>query len=387
MFVRRAALSIALFSLILGASPLVAPTAFAQQKKSDKKRAAMVAVDAVIEEQARQTVPVIGRIVAQNSGVVSALIKGVVAEMRVHVGDRVKAGDVLAVLSPSSLKWLRELRAAEIKSADANLATARAQTALRRQELKRLENLRKSSAFSPARFEDAVQELAKAESGAAKSEAELLRAKANLNLADIDLANAQVKAPYGGVVATTHTAVGTYLNVGQPVATLVDDLSMELEADVPANRVRGLTPGTMVNFSIGSANSAGNAADERFAVVRAQVPEENPLTRTRKVRFTPADGSLGTGAAANQSVSIAVPAGPMRQVVSVHKDAVLNKGGRRVVFIVKDGTANIRPVELGEAVGGRFIVLSGLKPGDSVVVRGNERLRPGQAVSAQKPKP
>lgn len=392
MFVRRTALSIALFSLILGASPLVAPAAYAQQKKSDKKRAAMVAVDAVIEEQASQTVPVIGRIVAQNSGVVSALIKGVVAEMRVHVGDRVKAGDVLAVLSPNSLKWLRELRAAEIKSADANVATARAQSALRRQELKRLENLRKSSAFSPARFEDAVQELAKAESSAAKSEAELLRAKANLNLADIDLANAQVKAPYGGVVTTTHTAVGTYLNAGQPVVTLVDDLSMELEADVPANRVRGLTPGTMVSFSIGtannlSANSMGNATDERFAVVRAQVPEENPLTRTRKVRFTPADGALGTGAAANQSVSIAVPAGPIRQVVSVHKDAVLNKGGRRVVFIVIDGTANIRPVQLGEAVGGRFIVLSGLKPGDSVVVRGNERLRPGQAVSAQKPKP
>lgn len=383
MFVRRTILNIALVSLLLGASPLVALTAYAQQKKSEEKRADTVAVDTVVEEQARQTVPVIGRIVAQNSGVVSALIKGVVAEMRVHVGDRVKAGDVLAVISPNSLKWLRELRAAEIKSADANLATAHAQSALRRQALKRLESLRKSSAFSPARFEDAVQELAMAESSAAKSEAELLRAKANLNLANIDLANAQVKAPYGGVVATTHTAVGTYLNVGNPVATLVDDLSMELEANVPANRVLGLTPGTMVNFSIGTAN----ADDERFAVVRAQVPEENPLTRTRKVRFTPAVGSLGTGAAANQSVSIAVPAGPMRQVVSVHKDAVLNKGGRRVVFIVTDGTANIRPVELGEAVGGRFIVLSGLKPGDTVVVRGNERLRPGQAVTAQKSKP
>ena len=383
MIVRRTALVFTISAFLLGAVPIVASPALAQQKKDSQDSASMVGVDAVVEEQARQTVPVIGRLVAQNSGVVSALIKGVVAEMRVHVGDRVNAGDVLAVLSPNSLKWARELRAAETKIAEADLANARAQAKLRRQELARLENLRKSSAFSPARVEDAVQELAKAESGAARAEAAILRAKANLNLASIALANAHIKAPYVGVVAATHTAVGTYLNAGQPVATLVDDLSMEIEADVPANRAPGLAPGTMVSFSISDNADASAGIDERFAVVRAQVPEENPLTRTRKVRFSPADGALGTNAAANQSVSIAIPAGPMRQVVTVHKDAVLNKGGRRVVFIVEDGAANVRPVQLGEAVGGRFIVLSGLKPGDQVVVRGNERLRPGQSVKAQ----
>jgi len=381
MFVHRTAFAFTLSAFILSALPMVPSPALAQQKKGEQDRPATVDVDAVIEEEARQTVPVIGRLVAQNAGVVSALVKGVVAELPVQVGDRVNAGDVLAVLAPNSLKWLRELRAAEIKSAEADLANARAQATLRRQELQRLENLRQSSAFSPARFEDALQELAKAESGAARAEAELLRAKANLQLADIDLANAHVKAPYMGVVTTVHTAVGTYLNAGQPVVTMVDDLSMEIEADVPANRAPGLTPGAMVSFSIGS------GGDERFAIVRAQVPEENPLTRTRKVRFSPARGALAADAAANQSVSIAIPAGPVRQVVTVHKDAVLNKSGRRVVFLVAQGIANIRPVELGEAVGGRFIVLSGLKPGDEVVVRGNERLRPGQNVQTQKPKP
>lgn len=372
MFARRTAIACTISALVLSALPFVVNPAQAQEKKA---RAAMVGVDAVIEEQARQTVPVIGRLVAQNSGVVSALINGVVAEMRVRVGDRVKAGDVLAVLAPNALKWSRELRTAEVKSAEADVDNARAQANLNRQVLQRLDNLRKSSAFSPARFEDAQQELAKAQSGAARAEADLLRAKANLNLASIDLANAHVKAPYAGVVSATHTAVGTFVNVGLPVVTLVDDQSLEIEADVPSNRAPGLTPGTMVSFSINGDDT------ERFAIVRAQVPEENPLTRTRKVRFSPADGALDAHAAANQSVSMAIPAGPMRQVVSVHKDAVLNKGGRRVVFVVENGKANIRPVGLGEAVGGRFIVLSGLKPGDQVVVRGNERLRPGQAVT------
>lgn len=376
MFMRHAVSALFVSSVLL--VTLVAPTApvHAQQQQDDS---AQVGVDAVIREDASQTVPVIGRLVARNAGVVSALVQGVVAEMAVHVGDRVEAGDILAVLSPDSLKWARELRAAEVHSAQANVANARAQAKLRAQELKRLENLRKSSAFSPARLEDAQQELAKATSDAARAEADLVRARANLELADIDLANAHVKAPYAGVVSATHTSVGTYLTKGQPVATLVDDQSLEIEADVPADRVQGLTPGTPVGVTIGRA--------ETVAQVRAQVPEENPLTRTRKVRFTlpaglfSAGAGLGAGAAANQSVAIAIPTGPKREVVSVHKDAVINKGGRRMVFIVEDGKANVRPVQLGEAVGGRFIVLGGLQPGDQVVVRGNERLTPGQSVT------
>ncbi|MCR4377179.1 MAG: efflux RND transporter periplasmic adaptor subunit [Rhodospirillales bacterium] len=385
MFVRRttiaATMSIILLGLLGTSFFALSPTpALAQQNKPSDDRAVTVDVDAVIEEQARQNVPVIGRLVAQNSGVVSAIIKGAVQEMRVHVGDRVDVGDVLAVLASDSLKWSRELRVAEVKSAEADLTNARAQAKLRRQELQRLENLRQSSAFSPARFEDAQQELAKAESSAARGESDLSVAKANLNLADIDLANAQVKAPYAGVVTATLTAVGTYLNAGEPVLSLVDDLSMEVEADVPADRVQALTPGTMVSFGIGADGV------ERFAAVRAQVPEENPLTRTRKVRFSPAEDALGQNAAANQSVSIAIPSGPMKQVITVHKDAVLTKGGQRVVFLVTDGKAELRPVELGEAVGGRFIVHSGLKSGDEVVVRGNERLAPGQTVQTKKTK-
>jgi multidrug efflux pump subunit AcrA (membrane-fusion protein) len=52
-----------------------------------------------------------------------------------------------------------------------------------------------------------------------------------------------------------------------------------------------------------------------------------------------------------------------------------------VVYLAEDHSAALRPVQLGEAVGGRFEVLGGLRPGDLVVVRGNERLRPGQAIT------
>lgn len=360
----------------LSGTPFTVSPAYAQaKKKTQEAPAALVGMDDVIREQTHQTVPVIGRLVAQRSGVVSVLVKGVVSEINVRVGDRVTAGEVMARVSPNSLKWALELRAAEVDSAEASLSNARTQASLRRQELKRLENLKKSAAFSAARFEDAQKELAKAQSDAARAAAELARATANYNLAKIDFDNANIKAPYGGVVSAVHTEIGTYLNTGQSVVTLVDDANMEIEADVSASRTPGLVPGTQVRFT-----TAGGA--EQTAKVRAVVPDENPLTRTRKVRFVPDSGASLGDVAANQTVSLLIPAGPARDVVTVHKDAILNKGGRRVVFLAQDGKANIRPVTLGEAVGARFIVVSGLKPGDTVVVRGNERLAPGQDIRA-----
>ena len=75
-----------------------------------------------------------------------------------------------------------------------------------------------------------------------------------------------------------------------------------------------------------------------------------------------------------------VPIGKPRKVVSVHKDAVITRGGQKIVFATVAGKAERRVVRLGSAVGSRFEVLEGLGIGDVVVVRGNERLRPGQAI-------
>ena len=57
-----------------------------------------------------------------------------------------------------------------------------------------------------------------------------------------------------------------------------------------------------------------------------------------------------------------------------------------MVFIVKQGKVSIQPTKLGRAAGGRFEVLDGLKPGDIVVIRGNERLRPGESVKPITPR-
>jgi RND family efflux transporter MFP subunit len=339
--------------------------------------AASVKVDIVAEEPLSQTSPVIGRFVSKQTGIVAALMRGPVGDVAVAVGDRVRKGDVLASLVTERIRWSRELAAAELKAKQASLRTAKAQLALTEQELARLANLRNSAAFSQARHEDKRNEVAKFLSEVGEREAEISSAAAELRLAEIDLYNAEIRAPYNAVVSEKHVAPGVYLNVGDPVVTLINEEALEIEANVPAERISGLTPGRSVEILL------DNDIVQK-ATVRALVPSENTLTRTRPVRFSQAfDVTFATeqALAMNQSVTVMVPLGKPRDVVSVHKDGVIPRGGKNIVFVVEGGKAMLREVQLGSAVGNRFEVLDGLKTGDAIVIRGNERLQPGQPVT------
>jgi len=339
--------------------------------------AAAVKVDVVVEEPLSQTMPVIGRFAATQTGVVASLMRGPVGEIKVAVGNRVKKGDVLASIVPERIRWSRELAAAVLKSKQAGLRTAKAQLALTEQELARLQNLRKSAAFSQARFEDKSNEVTKFRSEVAEREADVGSAAAELRLAEIDLYNSQIRAPYNAVVSEKHTVAGAYLNVGDPVVTLINEEALEIEAHVPADRVGGLIPGHSVKIVL-------DGGMVRQASVRALVPSEDTLTRTRPVRLVPDfNGAVANelGLATNQSVTVHVPIGKSRVVMSVHKDAVIPRVGQVIAFVVENGKAVERVVTLGSAVGNRFEVTGGLVLGDVTVIRGNERLHPGQSVS------
>ena len=341
-----------------------------------QERAASVKVDKVVQEPLAQTMPIIGRFVASQTGVVAALVRGPVEAVRVAVGDRVNKGDVLATLVSDRMRWTRELQATNLKAKQAGLQTARAQLGLTEQELSRLANLRKSAAFSQVRHDDKRNEVTKYRSQVGERKADVASARAALRLAEIDLRNGVIRAPYNAVVTQKHTVAGAYLNIGDPVVTLVNEAALEIEASVPSDRIGGLIVGRAIDIRFDNGGT-------RQAVVRALIPEENPLTRTRPVRLSPLfDGAViaRLGLAANQSVTVMVPIGKPRDVVSVHKDAVIPRGGQKIVFAAVDGKAERRVVRLGSAVGSRFEVLDGLGVGDIVVVRGNERLRPGQAI-------
>ena len=318
-------------------------------------------MDAVREERIAQTMPVVGRVVPREQGTVAAAIGGPVAEVAVRVGDRVEAGDVLIVLA----RDLPEARLAQ-KRADEALESARVRTAeaevdLVRQELERLEKLKGSSAFPKAVYEDKHQELVRRRSRVREAAAALSRARVQREMAEIELARTTVRAPYAGVVTAREAVPGGYVKAGDPVATLVDDQRLEVEADVPADRLGGLVPGLEVTLELDDGSL-------HTAAVRAIVPDENPLTRTRPVRFTPrfVPGNGAGGPAANQSLVVRVPIAGPGAAASVHKDAVVSRGGRSLVYVVngnpQSASAEVRPIRIGESVGSRFVVL-GRAPG------------------------
>ena len=332
-----------------------------------------VRVDAVIVEPKSQTYPVIGRLVAQRTGDVAARVNGAVVAMRVNVGDRVKKGDILAALAAERLTAQRNKYAAALATRRAMVRTAEAEAAKTAQELRRMSNLKTSSAFSRARYEDLQRDVDARRATLTERRSQLKEAQAELDQAAIDLYNGGIRAPYDGVVSEKHTEIGSYVSVGNPVVTLISETEIEVEAEVPSDRIAGLTRGRVVRFRL------DDGTDHR-ATVRSIIPLENARTRTRPVRFTPNFGEKSSLFAINQSVTVLVPMGKIEEVVTVHKDAIVHRGPNRVVSILRRGKAFPRQVTIGIAVGNRYIVHKGLKAGDQVVTHGNETLPPGAAV-------
>ncbi len=366
--------------LLIGACLLALPaTVHAQSAPATaaKERKEVVGVDPVRAEPLSQTIDVLGRLVARQNGMVAARVAERVAIVEVQVGDRVKRGDVLARLADDRLSSERLLRVASVEAARAAVARDRATLAKTRQTLERQDQLKGSTAYRKDRTEDAQRDVEIAQAALTRSQADATAATAQLELADIAVTDATVRAPYDGVVTIKHTTAGAYVRVGDPVVSLLNDSEIEIEADIPADRLAALPPGTTIEAEV---QNGGHI----FAAVRAIVPEENPRTRTRAVRFVlQVDNKVQNEIAANQSVVLHIPVGGTRDALTVSKDAIVRNGDREAVFVVIDGKAVYKTVALGESLGSRYEVLQGLSAGDVVVIRGNESLRSGQAVQPQ----
>lgn len=339
--------------------------------------AASVHVDQVRTVPAGRIAPTLGSFVATQEGVVASRVAAPVEAYLVEVGDRVARGDTLVMLDDERIAAERDQASAALAEARAALNTSREELQLARQQLERQQNLEGSSAYSKARVQDLRQEVAISRAEVASAEAALQSARADRDLAEIDLKHTEVRAPYAGVVTERMTEAGAYVNSGDALVQLVADRSLEVEVAVPASRLGALDPGDTVELEL----SQGGTAKAR---VRALLPRENPMTRTRTVRLVPRFDPAQRRVAAGESVTVRVPLDESRTVLSVHKDAVLRRGGQTTVYVYADGTARVTPVKLGDEVGGRFEVLDGLSEGQLVVVRGNERLNPGQPLKIEK---
>ena len=341
--------------------------------KASAQGATSVEVDEVILESLNQTIPVIGRVISLKEADVPAAVIGKIENVLVEVGDKVKKGQVLALIDIERYKWMAEIASANVNATRAEIKSAKAETNINLIELNRMESLKESSAFNVSKYER-LQSLhtsliAKEEIVEAKLKSALQEEK----LAKLNLKRATVKAPFDGVIEFKMVEFGEAVGLGFTLFKLVSDSLLEIEADVPSNRARILEINNNINVSTTDMISFNSK-------LRALGVRENSNSRTIPVHLTFDSNELSRKLFVGENVNIFIPIGPGLKAPTVHKDAILKREGMSLVYVVEEEKAVIKPLKLGDGVGNRFIVLSGINEGDTVVIKGNERLRPGQAV-------
>ena len=336
--------------------------------------AASVEVDPVVLQTLNQSVPVIGRVVSLKEAKVPAAVMGRVEKVLVEEGDQVKKGQILASIDTERYKWLANIASANVNAAKAELKSAKAETKINLVELERMNSLKNSSAFNASKY-DKLQN----QNIALLAKEEIVEAKLNSaiqeeNISKQNLSRATVKAPFNGIIELKMVELGEAVGLGFPMFQLISDTSVEIQADVPSNRARILKENNEIQIS-----TTDNI--KFISKVRALGVRENSNTRTIKIHLSYENSETNRKLFVGENVNISVPLGPGQEALTVHKDAILKREGMSLVYVVKEDSAQIKPVKLGDGVGERFIVLSGIEAGDLVVTKGNERLRPGQKVN------
>lgn len=243
---------------------------------------------------------VIGRIVATQGGGIASPIAAVVSDVTVIAGDRVVAGTTLAVLNVDD-------RSADLRSARAGIAVAEARRgvaeaaeAAERATYDRLIKLKDSAAFNAARFEDSYKEVLRLRALLAVEIAAIEQAKAEAARILVDIERARVVAPYDAIVTSREIDKGDFVTVGRRMFTLLNTTALEVEVDIPTDAAAALRPG----MRLMSASRGGASVP---VTVRAVLPVENALTRTRTVRLRVVD--TGVSLAVGQALEVALPAG------------------------------------------------------------------------------
>lgn len=313
-----------------------------------------VSVDAAVSERLAPLLWSPGSVVSRRDARIAVEQDGRVVEIA-EVGTRLARGDVVARVDDRLLR----LREAELR---ADLGRIEAQLAHARRQEERLQPLADKGTVSSAALDDARAQRSMLEQ-------DLVRARASLDTARHRLANAQVKAPFDGVVAERFVERGEFLGVGMPVARLVDTGNLEVQARAPVSLAAHVDAGMRV------AVRGGGVEVEQ--PVRAVVPVGDASSRQFELRIALDAPHWPVGTA----LEIGLPSEAPREVVAVPRDALLLRpDSAYVVRIGGDDVAQRVPVQTGGAQGDWVEVIGDVRPGDRLVVRGGERLAPGQKV-------
>jgi membrane fusion protein (multidrug efflux system) len=330
---------------------------------------------------AAQTVPFnmhfVGEVTSSNLVEIRSKIPGYIIGKKFEEGRLVTAGSVLFEIDPKPLK-------ADLEDAKSQLAQAEASQENARRTYDRIQPLVASRAMSQRDLDNSL-------ASKQTAEARVAGAKARVEASKLNLEYSQIKAPITGMAGRALRKEGSYISGNGSTAeilttiTPVDVMNVDFgvsEADILRFRkgVKNqiITPPAEFQFGLKLILSDGSEYSQ-IGKTLFRDPVINPATGTVLVtgQVSNPDGLLISG----QFVRVVMTGAKRPGSILVPQRAVLQRPqGKYVVLVDSEGMTSIKDVEAGDWIGENWLILSGLKEGDRVVVDGAARLQPGMKV-------
>lgn len=375
-----------------------------------------VVVSKVLQQDVRDGQTYTATVQPSKRATIGSAVDGRVIDFPVNAGDRVGAGATLATL-------LTETIVLEIEAADAELilrteTLKELQNGARPEEveeaLARMEAAKAAQDYAEAKYDRVLKAF---QSGRAATKEELDEAKSAMQgaretfkqysaayklvqkgpraeriaqaAAQVDMQDAVVRrlrdqekkhtivSRFAGYVVAEHTEVGQWVNRGDAVAEVVALDEVHVTASVLESHVAHVREGSEVRVEVAAVPDRVFTGQVAYVVPQGDLRARTfPVVVSVKNEITDEGPLLKSGMLAR----VALATGTVQQATLVPKDAIVLGGQTPMVYVVEGGAVRAVPVQLGVASGGLIEAKGELKAGESVVVRGNERLRPGITV-------
>ncbi len=320
---------------------------------------APVVVIKVEEQKVQRPVTMVGAVEPNTRSVIASEIAGLVEKFPAKEGDYVNKGDLILEFQAKTLEiGLSEARAAKRE--------AQARFELANKNFARFRELHDKGIASVQQFQDAESE--KQAQGARISQLQ-----AQIERHEYDLSRSKVVAPFNGYVTSEYTEVGQWINKGGQVVELIDTDTVKITVDVPERYVSQIKLDEKVIIKLDALPDL-----EIEGRIGSIVPQAYREARTFpvKVEVENKDHAIKSGMVARVSFLIGEPS----LVKLVPKDAIVESNNSKFLYVVNNGTAQPMPVSTGIAYKNLIEVIGPIETGQLVVIRGNERLQPGQPV-------
>jgi len=326
-----------------------------------------------------------GYVVAQRKAAISSKATGRLEWLGVAEGSRVKAGDLIARIDDRDVLAQSQSAEAAVRAARANVRQAEVERENAQVEFGRNQELVGKGFISKSALDTAKARFDRAKAAVASAQANLNVAIANARNAQVAVDYTEIRAPFDGVILSKSANVGDLVTPFSnatdskgAVVSMADMSTLEVEADVSEASLAKVHVGQPAEIVLDA------LPDTRFrGQINRMVPtvDRAKATVMTKVKFDNIDPRVLPEMSAKVSfLSQEVTPEQQKPLMAVAKDAIVERNGKGVVFVVRDGRAGAVPVTKGTAIGDTIAISGELKTGEKVVDKPSPKLASGAPV-------